>query len=204
MWPNTVSEFEKVVADYAGAPYAVAVDSCTNAIFLSLRLWKIKPWGKNTKSIVIPKRTYVGVAHAIINAGYKCEFEDRKWNGSYFLCNTAVVDAARRFTSNMFKGGEWDYYCLSFHWSKHLSIGRGGMILLWNEDDANLLKRMRFDGRTEGVLATADTFDVPGYHMVMHPDDAARGLALMHSMPEHAEDLPNDNYADLSKFKIFN
>jgi len=32
-----VSDFEETVADYTGAPYAVAVDSCTNALFLCLK-----------------------------------------------------------------------------------------------------------------------------------------------------------------------
>jgi hypothetical protein len=39
--------------------------------------------------------------------------------------------------------------------------------------------------------------------MVMHPDDAARGLMLMQNIPEYNEDLPMDNYADLSKHKYF-
>jgi dTDP-4-amino-4,6-dideoxygalactose transaminase len=95
------------------------------------------------------------------------------------------------------------YVCLSFHYAKHLPIGRGGMILLDDKDTADTLRRMRYDGRREGVKPTDDTFDVPGYHCLMHPDDAARGLALMNSMPDHNEDLPNDDYADLSQFPMF-
>ena len=34
-WYN-VKLFEKIIANYTGSKYCVAVDSCTNAIFLSL------------------------------------------------------------------------------------------------------------------------------------------------------------------------
>ena len=34
---NNIDEFEKLIANYAGSKYAVAVDSCTNALFLSLK-----------------------------------------------------------------------------------------------------------------------------------------------------------------------
>ena len=32
---EVVRMFERAIADYTGAPYAVSVDSCTNALFLS-------------------------------------------------------------------------------------------------------------------------------------------------------------------------
>ena len=94
-------------------------------------------------------------------------------------------------------------YCLSFHWDKHLKIGRGGMILLDNKEDYEWLKRVRFDGRRSGVPATEDTFDVPGYHCTMEIDQAIRGLRLMAKMPDYNEDLPMDDYADLSKHEYF-
>ena len=41
---DIVDAFEKMVAEYAGSKYAVAVDNCTNAIFLCLKylnpLWE--------------------------------------------------------------------------------------------------------------------------------------------------------------------
>ena len=36
MW-QYVTEFEEKIAEYAGSEYAVAMDSCTNAIFMSAR-----------------------------------------------------------------------------------------------------------------------------------------------------------------------
>lgn len=195
MWPNTVKDFEDIVADYTGAPYAVAVDCCTNALLLSLSYFV-------SQTIEIPKRTYVGVAQAVILSRHKCTFRDEDWEGDYILKPTTIVDSARKFTSGMYNKGE--IRCISFHWGKHLPIGRGGMILLDNKDMAYDLKKMRFDGRTEGVPAKEDNFDTIGYHCIMHPDDAARGLTLMYFFPKYNEDLPNDDYTDLSKFRIFN
>ena len=44
MW-NKVKEFEETIAEFGGSKYAVATDSCTNAIFIAA-LWnkKIKPF----------------------------------------------------------------------------------------------------------------------------------------------------------------
>ena len=193
-----VDEFEKVVAEYAGAPYAVAVDSCTNALFLSLVLVRLRCRPTN---ITLPKRTYVGVPHAVINAGHTLAFKEHQWVGAYRLTGTNVIDSARRFSRDMYvKDTLW---CLSFHWYKHLPIGRAGMILLDNEDDYKLLRRMRYDGRTERVAPADDSFDCPGYHMITSPEAATRGLMYMQHVKDYNEDLPWDDYPDLSKHAYF-
>jgi dTDP-4-amino-4,6-dideoxygalactose transaminase len=51
---NIIDQFEKKIADYFGAPYAVAVDCCTHGIELSLRYTK-------AESIEVPKRTYLSI-----------------------------------------------------------------------------------------------------------------------------------------------
>jgi dTDP-4-amino-4,6-dideoxygalactose transaminase len=94
-------------------------------------------------------------------------------------------------------------YCLSAHWGKHLKIGRGGFILTDSWQAYDDLKRMRFDGRRSMVPPTIDEFELPGYHCYMLPEEAARGLMLMNYMPDFNEDIPWDDYADLSKYPIF-
>ena len=44
--------FEEEVAEYTGAPYAVAVDSCTNALFLCCKFFDVD-------EVTIPKETYL-------------------------------------------------------------------------------------------------------------------------------------------------
>jgi len=193
----SVDEFEKRLAEYAGSKYAVAVHSCTDALTLSFALRKMQ-WGQ--PYVTLPSRTYVGVAYAALNAGNKCRFEDYAWTGGYMIPEVHVFDGARRFWRGMYTGG---LHCLSFHWYKHLPIGRGGAILTDSEDEAIVLKRMRYDGRSAGVAPAEDTFDVPGYHCYMCPDDACQGLRLMEVVKDYNEDIPWDGYTDLSKYRIF-
>ena len=49
---ETVKEFEKQIAKFYGAPYAVATDCCTHAIELSLRIEPLS-------AMVCPTHTYV-------------------------------------------------------------------------------------------------------------------------------------------------
>lgn len=191
---NVIVEFEERVAKFAGATCAVAVDSCTNALFLSCLYYKVK-------EVLLPCRTYVGVPQAVKNAGGKIIFEDFDWSGVYFLEPYNIVDSARRFKKGMYIKDT--LYCLSFHWTKHLNLGNAGMILTDDTEKMAWLKRARFDGRTEGALAKDDIFTSPGYHMIMQPELAVRGLILMDDIKEDLEDLPNDDYTDLSRHKIF-
>jgi dTDP-4-amino-4,6-dideoxygalactose transaminase len=197
---EVVRAFEERVATYTGAPYAVAVDSCTNALFLSLVLHRIKH-GK--RLVILPCKTYVGVAHAVVNAGHRCAFREFYWAGAYSLVGTNVVDAARRFHEGMYDVYRGTLMCLSFHSGKHLPLENGGMILLDSEDDYKVLRRMRYDGRGEGVAPVDDIFDAPGYHCLMMPSIAARGLEIMPYVAKYNDDLSWDDYADLSKHKYF-
>jgi len=151
---------------------------------------------------MLPKHTYVGVAYSVLNAGGECVFYDSNWRGVYALGDHKVIDSARRFQKGMYFIKD-SLYCLSFHWLKHLPIGRGGMILTDDIVAATILKRMRFDGRSAGVTPVDDNFNTPGYHCYMIPEDAARGLMLMSGVKDSYEDIPWDNYADLSQHKIF-
>ena len=192
---KVVEDFEEAVAEYAGAPYAVAVESCTSALLLAMKYYGVN-------EVVLPNRTYVGVAHSVLHAGGKCLFKDYKWTGTYRLEPYPIIDSARRFKRNMYVPGM--LYCVSFHWAKHIPIGRGGVILTDNKEAVEWLKRARLDGRREGVPAEDDTFDIPGYHCYMTPELAARGLMFMSiNKDKDFEDLPEEGYADLSKFNIF-
>ncbi len=194
---DIVDEFEKSVAEYARAKYGVSVNSCTNAIMLSVKYRNISGTGG---SVRIPKHTYVGVPYAIINAGDKVEFIDEDWTGAYKIYWYDIVDSARRFTKDMYIPGT--LYCLSFHETKHLPIGDGGMILTDDKKAYEVLRQMRFDGRTPGLSVFDDDFTLPAFHCHMKPDVAVRGLMLMAGVKDYYEDLPGD-YPDLSKFQCF-
>lgn len=213
---SIVKDFEDAVAEYCGAPYCVAVNSCTSALFLALKYHvdmglvpTEKPYD-TWQSIEIPKHTYVSVPMQIKHAGLQVKFRDENWKGMYQLKPLCVWDAARRFTSNMFHELNFvsdeiltDYVCVSFHWSKILGIQQGGAILHNDPEFDVWASKARFDGRTEGVAPKDDKFDMLGYHCYMSPEIAAEGLVRLHHLPKHNKDLPNDDYPDLSQMEIF-
>ena len=200
---QVVRDFEAALCEYTGAPYAVTVNSCTMALLLACK-WFARPesnFGPNCTPISIPKHTYVGVPMSIINAGFKVEFRNQDWKGGYQLHPLLVWDSARYFTSSMYKPGSM--MCVSFHATKILGDTQGGAILLDNPVAAAWLRRMRFDGRTEGVAPKDDNFTEVGYHCYMSPDVAARLLHKLSVLPKYNEPLPNDEYPDLSTFEVF-
>jgi dTDP-4-amino-4,6-dideoxygalactose transaminase len=197
---DAVQIFEQKVAAYAGAKYAVSVDSCTNALFLCLQF--IKKKGSIPQAITIPKRTYVSVPMAIINAGYSVRFEDIQWQGVYRLSPTHIYDSAVRFRKNMYVKDSLQ--CLSFQIKKHLPIGKGGMILTDQKTAYDWLKAASYEGRHLSVAYDKDQFETIGWNMYMTPEDAARGILLLDQISVQNDDLVKWNhYTDLSLQPIF-
>lgn len=196
-----VKMFEEEVAEYTGAPYAVSVDSCTNALFLCMMYQREKKIF--TPNVTIPSKTYLSVPQSIIHAGFKPIFDATKndWKGIYQLAPYPIYDAAKRFTSGMYIEGS--FMCLSFHIKKHLKIGKGGMILCDDLEAVEWFKKARYEGRSE-KLYHEDDIDMLGWNMYMTPQEAAHGLALMQNYPTDVPDLDENNgYRDLTKFTIF-
>lgn len=208
---KVVKDFEQAVSEYTGAPYVVAVDSCTNAIFLSLYWQKIKLEFKqgDLLHVLVPKHTYLSVPQQIIHVGFKPIFQDIKWSGAYNLNPFNIWDSARRFTSGMFNAVydssspfRHNYICTSHHWTKPLGIERGGCIL-HNDPEADIwFRKARFHGRTEGVHPRDDN-PIMGWNMMMLPSVAANGLVRLSHLPKDNPDLPNDDYPDLSQMELF-
>jgi len=208
---DVVKQFEQAVCEYTGAPFCVSVNSCTSALLLAVK-WNLLPFGDRVpwQVVEIPKRTYVSVPMSIIHAGAQVTFRDEEWRGAYQLWPHPVWDAARRFKSMMYadafmQGGGllMPFVCVSFHAAKILGDTQGGAILHAGPEADAWFRRMRFDGRTEGVAPKDDDFREIGYHCYMSNDVAARLLLKLHSLPKYNDDLPNDDYPDLSAMEIF-
>jgi dTDP-4-amino-4,6-dideoxygalactose transaminase len=207
-----VREFERQMADFCGASYAVAAESGSAAIFLSLLYYK-EALERRAVEITIPARTYPSVPAAIIHTGNRVKFKDFEWQaeGFYALTPFNIIDSARFISRGMFNtlekiyqsAGSGDFLvCLSFHIRKSLAIGRGGMVLTDSEAAKNWLKCARHDGRNDGVPLKEDTLAMAGWNFLLTPEQAVRGLSLM----EHLKDenrLPYEEYPDLSKYKFF-
>lgn len=185
---KVVDDFEQELCDFTGAPFCVAVDSCTNALFLALML------EDDGRVLTLPRHTYVGVLQAARNAGYWIRWTDDPWTDSYRLKPTRVVDSARRIARGMYEPDTLT--CLSFHAAKQLALGRGGAILTDRHEDYEWLCRARADGRAPGDTGVYATF--PGFHCYMTPPTAALGLWILSRWQHDPAPLPDDPYPDLS------
>ena len=202
-------DFERALCDYTGAPYAIALDNMSNALFLSLYYEKNIKNSIDTDTITIPSRTYPSVPCEIIHAGLKVDFEPvegKTITGAYNLVGSNVWDSALRFTADMYSPNT--HMCVSFTGPyKHFKLSKGGAILTDDYDAYLWFKRARYSGRRECSYHD-DHFDMIGWNFYMMPELAARGVLLMKQFynidgtPKHNEDLELP-YPDLSKFKIY-
>lgn len=199
---RVIQTFEDEVAQYAGSPYAVAVDNATNAMFLCLKYLDL-----DSQEITIPSRTFMSVPCAIIHAGHTVRFDkehpcihEEKLKGEYQLLPTPVWDSALTFKKGMYRKDQLQ--CLSFSGPhKFLKLGKGGMILTDDKKAYEWLKRARYFGRRP-VDHLIEHFDMIGWNFYMLPEIAARGLVLMLGIDDSNEDLEIE-YQDLSKYEVY-
>ena len=191
---NTVTEFENQVAEFFGAPYAVAVDSCTHGVELCLRYTR-------ENSIEVPKNTYLSIPFLSYKLGIGLEWKNEDWVDYYYLTDK-IIDAAVLWKPNSYVSGT--YMSLSFQYQKHLSLGRGGIILLDNEHDAIQLKKMSYDGRLPNIPWRDQNIDTIGYHYYMTPETAQLGLD---KLPQAKLTPPRqwsiNDWPDLTQMSIF-
>lgn len=191
---DSVKNFEDKVSEFFGSPYAVAVDSCTHGVELSLRY-------TNAKKITVPKRTYVSIPFLAPKLNIKLEWKDEDWSDYYYLTDN-VLDSAV-----LWKRGSYipnTFMSISFQFQKHLSLGRGGIILTDDKTAATQLKKMSYDGRLPSTPWRDQNIDTIGYHYYMTPETAEMGMEkinkAINTVPKQwvLEDWP-----DLTKMEIF-
>ena len=186
-----VKDFEQYMAEFVGSKYAVAVDNCTNALFLSCYYLKVS-------QVTIPAKTYVSVPSAIIHAGGTVRFEQVEWTGSYQLKPYPIFDSACQLSKGMYRPST--YQCVSFSANKPLRIGKGGMIFTDDDSAYKWFRLARYEGRNEKPLME-DDFVMLGWNMYMTPEQAARGMVLAAYLKETNVTYPL--YPDLSRFPVF-
>jgi dTDP-4-amino-4,6-dideoxygalactose transaminase len=191
---EVVQTFEKEIAYFFGAPYAVAVDSCTHAIELALR------HGRADK-ISVPRRTYISIPFLAPKLGLKLEWRDEDWIDYYFLTPN-VVDAAVLWRRDSYMPGTM--MGVSFQYQKHLSLGRGGVLLLDDADAAEEIKKMSYDGRLPNVPWREQNISTLGYHYYMTPETAQLGIdKLALAIKSTPKQWVVTDWPDLSLMNVF-
>jgi len=130
-------------------------------------------------------------------------WRDKEWKDYYYLGSwNNVIDAAVLWKQNSYIQGTM--MNLSFQFRKHLSLGRGGMILLDNEEDAKMLKKMSYDGRLPDIPWSKQNVDTMGYHYYMTPETAQLGLdKLPNAIKTEPEKWEYTDWPDLTQMDIF-
>ncbi len=213
-----LTRFERAVADYVGAKYAVALPHCTSAIHLALVAFGVGPGDE----VIVPDATWIASAAPIHYVGATPVFADvdeATWcldPSAFEACITprtkavipvglyggmpdlerirtiarardiaVIEDAAEAIGSVLHgrKAGAWgDVGVFSFHGSKTVATGEGGMLVTDREDVWRRVLFLRDHGRQPG-----DTFffnTEVGFKYRMSPVQAAVGLAQIERVEE--------------------
>jgi len=166
---KVISDFEIEIANFFGAPYAVATDCCTHGVELCLRRKKIK-------KISVPKRTYLSIPMLAHKLNIDLVWKDEDWKDYYYVADN-IIDAAVLWKKNSYIPNT--FMSISFQFRKHLSLGRGGVILTDDKDAALELKKMSYDGRHPDYSWSEQNISTIGYHYYMTPETAQLGLSKL-------------------------
>lgn len=161
-----VNEFEKKIASFFGAPYAVATDCCTHALELSIRY-------TNMNDLVCPNNTYLSIPMTFQKLNLRWKFVENHWENYYHISDN-IIDAAVYWKKDSYVRNS--FMCISFQYKKHLNLGRGGAILCESLTDYTNLKKMSHDGRLPGIAWKYQNIESTGYHYYMTPETAQLGL----------------------------
>lgn len=169
MGPETAA-FEEEFARFVGAKYAIAVNSATAALFLSLKALGID----RNDEVVVPSFTFASSANVIVHCGAKPVFADINlddftmdqksfekvvnnnvkavipvhYGGSRSIIKTnipLIEDSAHLIQKNMDNNKAFTS-CYSFYATKNITTGEGGMITTNDKNICDWLKMARLHG----------------------------------------------------------
>jgi dTDP-4-amino-4,6-dideoxygalactose transaminase len=192
---DIVEKFEKQIAEYYRAPYAVATDCCTHAIELCLRM-------TTPSHVSCPRHTYVSIPMTFEKLNLSWSFNDDQWKDFYYIDNTRIIDAAVYWKEKSYIQNT--LFCLSFQYRKHLNLYRGGAILCTSIEEYTWLKKSSYDGRMPNTAWADQDINQIGYHYYMTPETAQLGIdRLPRAINTVSKRWSWTDYPNVSKMKVF-
>lgn len=187
LYDDIVHELEEKIADYVGAKYAVATNSATSAIFLSLKCMG----NKNKKPCSVPSIITTRFLHAIEMAGYNIEYEDDvDWvGGNYCLYKEVysyVFDSAQMIDPGQFlkRYSSKDLCIFSFYPTKPIGGIQGGMIVSDNKEKIDWIRKATYFGEEISPKSWKSAPKFKGYQMFMNAIEAYAALRSFEKYPE--------------------
>jgi dTDP-4-amino-4,6-dideoxygalactose transaminase len=191
---NVVEDFENKIAQFFNAPYAITTDSCTHAIELCLRY-------THAEFINVPTHTYLSIPFLADKLNISMQWTDNQWKDYYYLTND-VIDAAVLWKQNSYI--PTTFMCISFQFQKHLSLGRGGIILTDSKTSWLKLKKLSYDGRVPGIPWREQNITSKGYHYYMAPETAQLGIdKLENAINTVPRQWTIEDWPDLRQMDVF-
>ena len=163
---ESVTKFEQEIAKFFGAPYAVAVDSCTHGLELCLRLTGVD-------EMTSPQYTYLSVPMLADKIGIELVWIDCEWTDYYYITEN-IIDAAVYWKKDGYIPNT--FMCISHQYQKHLSLGRCGTILCPDKETAYVLKKLSYDGREPNIPWRDQNVTLQGFHYYATPETCQLGL----------------------------
>lgn len=179
MGPET-DLFEKEFADYVNCKYAVAVNSATSALFLSLKALGIG-YGDE---VIVPSFTFASSANVIVHCGAKPVFVDIKiddftmdqhslekvitkktkavipvhygGNRAVILTDLPIIEDSAHLIKKGGNNNKTFTTCYSFYATKNITTGEGGMITLSSQKYYQWLKKARLHGLSKDAWKRYD------------------------------------------------
>lgn len=200
-----VKEFEEAFAEYVGAKYAIAVNSCTTGLILAL-----KCSGESDDQILVPSLTFAATAEAIINANMSPYFAEGKnfhqidpeeYDGAitvhlygedrrFYLPQKFIIeDSAHRIEKDQCKDNPATVV-FSFYATKNMTTGEGGMVCTNNKYLAEKIRLLIFHGIRQNAWTRTKnkTFqygaEIVGWKGNMSDIQAAIGLEQLKKLPK--------------------
>jgi perosamine synthetase len=202
-------QFEEAFAALVGSKYAIAVNSCTAALHLAVKLLDIKEGDE----VLVPTLTFVSTAHVARYVGAQpifCDIEESTLQISQADCNQKITSDTKAIIPILYGGQPLDLphknipiiydcahagganfsaadklCCWSFHAVKNIALGDGGMLTTDDEDYYDRARRLRWLGIDKGTWERAKVdgyqweYNVEEVGFKYHMNDIAATLGLV-------------------------
>lgn len=195
---KTVELFEQKIAEFFGAPFAVACDSATSCMELALYFTKAQEINVNT-------HTYLSVAFLADKLKIKRNWVNERWENYYFLTDS-VIDGAVLWEKDVYKKPELNgkLVAISHQYQKHLSVGHLGSLLVPDKQTYDIIKKMSYDGREPVIPWRNQNISTFGLHVYAQPELCEIALSkLENAINTKPRKWFYEDWPDISKFDIF-
>ena len=175
-----VKEFEDEFAEYVGCKYAIATNGLTNGYCVVLDM--LKP-----TQINLPSATYVSMANMPKKFNINITFRDEWIAGRAYPIYTdkgLLIDSAHEIDRDICKRSPDATWLFSFHATKLLSTGKGGMICTNSKPQADFMRSITDNGRLYGNYKFDYVVHNAGWNFYMSDLTAALGLSQLRKLDE--------------------